>query len=54
MPLRRLLAALLLLGALLYLGYLVWRGQPPANAFMLAIGLSIVAGFLWGPDPPAS
>jgi hypothetical protein len=51
MPLRRLLAAALLVAAWLYLGYLVWQGQPPVNAFMLALGLSIIAGFLWGPGP---
>jgi len=52
MPPRRLFAAALLAGAWLYLGYLVWHGKPPVNAFMIALGLSIVAGLFWGPDPP--
>lgn len=46
------MAALLLVGAWLYLGYLVWTGKPPINAFMIALGLSVIAGFLWGPSPP--
>jgi len=54
MPLRRILAAALLAGAWLFLGYLVWQGRPPVNAFMLALGLSVVAGFIWGPNPPRS
>ncbi|ADR35478.1 MULTISPECIES: hypothetical protein [Oceanithermus] len=54
MPLRRVLALLLLVGAWLYLGYLVWQGNPPVNAFMIALGFSVIAGFLWGPNPPES
>jgi len=43
---------LLLVGAWLYLGYLVWTGNPPIFAFMIALGFSLVAGLLWGPNPP--
>jgi len=54
MPLRRVPALLLLLGAWLYLGYLVWQGNPPVSAFVIALGFSVIAGFLWKPNAPVS
>jgi len=51
MPFRKVLAASLLVAAWLYLGYLVWRGNPPTYAFMIALGLSMIAGFIWGSAP---
>ncbi len=51
MPFRKVIAALLLVSAWLFLGYLVWRGNPPTNAFMIALGVSVIAGFIWGSVP---